>query len=260
MTDRAIRRVEHIMGMPISLALRGPGSTGSRAEQAWHRVQDHLNHVDRVFSTYRADSVISRLGSGALALEECPAEVHEVLELAEQARIQSDGAFDIWRPGPHGVLELDPSGVVKGWAVARAARILEELETTDYCLSAGGDMVCRSRSVDAPPWRVGVENPLAPDHILAVLPISNGAVATSGLTHRGAHITDPRTGRTPHALASVTVTAPDLVWADIDATAAFVLGDGARRWLEARGRSGVLVNASGEATIFGDSGTDRPRP
>lgn len=245
------------MGMPISLALRGPGSTAATADGAWQRVQDHLHEVDRVFSTYREDSVISRLRAGTLDPATCPPEVYEVLELAEQARVESGGAFDVRRPGPDGVLELDPSGVVKGWAVAGAARFLEELETTDYCLSAGGDMVCRTRSSDSPPWRIGVENPLAPDQLVAVLPIPNGAVATSGLAHRGAHITDPRSGLTPTALASVTVIAADLVWADIDATAAFVMGDAARGWLEARGRSGVLVDSSGTATTFGGFQTDR---
>lgn len=251
MNDLVTRRVAHIMGMPISLALRGPESTGPTADRAWERVQDHLHNVDGVFSTYRADSVISRLQAGTLELVECPAEVHEVLEIAEQARVESGGAFDVRRPGPDGVVELDPSGVVKGWAVARAARILDELRATDYCLSAGGDMVCRTRSSESPPWRIGVENPLAPDQILAVLPISNGAVATSGLAHRGAHITDPRTGQTPRALASVTVTASDLTWADIDATAAFVMGDRAEDWLVRRGRSGLLVDASGAVSVFG---------
>jgi thiamine biosynthesis lipoprotein len=251
MSDVATRRVEHIMGMPISLALRGPGSTGASADQAWQRVQDQLREADRVFSTYRAESVISRLRAGTLDLGACPPEVHEVLDLAERARLESHGAFNVRRPGPGGALELDPSGIVKGWAVARAAAILEQLEATDFCLSAGGDMVCRTRSADSPPWQIGVENPLSPDLILAVIPISNGAVATSGLAHRGAHITDPRTGQVLSDLASVTVVAPDLIWADIDATAAFVLGTTARDWLESRERSGVIVARSGTVTAFG---------
>ena len=43
---------------------------------------------------------------------------------------------------------LDPSGVVKGWAVQRAARAFDALADTDVCLSAGGDMVCRVRVRD----------------------------------------------------------------------------------------------------------------
>jgi thiamine biosynthesis lipoprotein len=245
------RRVDQVMGMPISLALRGRHARGVQADSAWDAVLDHLRAVDSMFSTYRTDSVISRLNRCEIALAQCPAEVHEVLALGEQARQESFGAFDIRRTGPGGVAELDPSGVVKGWAIAAAATILDELDSTDYCLSAGGDMTCRTRDPDSPGWRIGVEDPNAARRILAVIPLRNGAVATSGLAHRGPHIVDPRTHQVPAALASVTVVAPTLTWADIDATAAFVLGAGALAWLEQRGRTGLLVTPSGETTAFG---------
>jgi thiamine biosynthesis lipoprotein len=104
---------------------------------------------------------------------------------------------------------------------------------------------------DSPGWQVGVEDPLDPTRVVAVIPIHDGAVATSGLTQRAGHITDPRTGLVPDTLASITVVAEDLTWADIDATAAFVLGARARTWLEGRGRAGILVATDGEAETFG---------
>ena len=119
---------------------------------------------------------------------------------------------------------LDPSGVVKGWAVQRASAALLVLEETDFCLSAGGDMVCHVATDASPAWRVGIEDPHDPTRVLAVVPVRDGAVATSGLTHRGAHIVDARTGEVPRGPASVTVVAHDLVTADVDATAAFALG------------------------------------
>jgi len=249
------RRVEHVMGMPISLALRGRHADDEHGDAAWHEALDVLHEVDRIFSTYRADSTISRLGRGEIRLDECPPVVAEVLELAEQARIQSGGAFDVRRPGPDGQVILDPSGIVKGWAVDRAARAFDELVDTDFCLSAGGDLVCRTRTPSSPAWRIGIEDPHEPSGILAVVPVRNGAVATSGLAHRGAHIVDPRTGSTPTALASVSVVGADLVWADIDATTAFVLGEDALDWLETRhGRAGLLVRSDGTAQSFGSAG------
>jgi thiamine biosynthesis lipoprotein len=245
------RRVEQLMGMPINLALRGRHARGDRADQAWDAVLAELRAVDQVFSTYRDDSAVSRLGRGEITLDECPPEVCEVLALGERARQESGGAFDVRRPGPGGERELDPSGVVKGWAVERAARLLEDLEETDSCLSAGGDMVCRSRSAGSPGWQIGVEDPADPSRVVAVIPLHDGAVATSGLAQRAGHLVDPRTGEVPTALASVTVIADDLTWADIDATAAFVLGQGARAWLEGRGRSGILVPRGGAAELFG---------
>jgi thiamine biosynthesis lipoprotein len=250
--DPVARRVEQVMGLPISLALRGEHATGSRADAAWSDVLASLRGADAVFSTWREDSVISRLGRGEVSLEECPPEVHDVLALGELARQQSGGAFDVRRPGPDGEPVLDPSGVVKGWAVQRAARALDLLPATDYCLAAGGDLLCRTTRADSPDWRIGIEDPHDPSRVVAVVPVRNGAVATSGTAHRGAHVVDARTGRPPRTLASVTVVGPDLVWADLDATAAFALDADAVPWLRARpGRRGLVVGADGGTTLFG---------
>jgi thiamine biosynthesis lipoprotein len=246
------RRVEQVMGMPISLALRGRHEDDERGEAAWQAALEVLHDADRVFSTYRSDSVVSRLARHELSVDECPAEVREVLALGEQAREQSGGAFDVRRAGPDGQTVLDPSGVVKGWAVDRAARAFDGLAETDVCLSAGGDMVCRTRLNGSPGWRIGIEHPHDPTKVVAVVPVRNGAVATSGLAHRGAHIVDARTGRTPAEVASVTVVGSDLVWADIDATTAFAMGGHALEWLRGRGReSGLVVWADGTTALFG---------
>lgn len=243
------------MGLPISLALRGRHASGDLADRAWATALLTLREADRVFSTHRSDSFVSRLGRGELSPAECPPEVAEVLAIAEQARVESRGAFDVRRTGPDGRMVLDPSGVVKGWAVERAFRAFDDLVETDVCLSAGGDLVCRTRVSGSPGWRIGIEDPHDPRRTLAVVPVRNGAVATSGLAHRGAHIVDPRTGDTPNALASVTVVGPDLTWVDIEATTGFVLGDAARSWLERRpGRTGVLVRADGSSEVFGSVG------
>jgi FAD:protein FMN transferase len=252
---RVHRRVEHVMGMPISLAMRGRHAGDRYGEAAWARALAVLHEADRVFSTYKNDSFISRLGRGELTVSECPPEVAEVLALGELARTESDGAFDVRRRGPDGVEVLDPSGVVKGWAVQRAAHAFAALADTDVCLSAAGDMVCRVTDPERPAWRIGIEDPHDPSRLVAVVPLRNGALATSALTHRGAHIVDARTGETPTDVASVTVVAEDLTWADIDATAAFARGRDALRWLAGRpGRRGVVVWHDGSVELVGKPG------
>jgi thiamine biosynthesis lipoprotein len=54
-------------------------------------------------------------------------------------------------------------------------------------------------------------------------------VATSGTYERGSHIYDPHVGRPVGDLLSMTVIGPDIVEADVLATAAFAMG---RRGLE----------------------------
>jgi thiamine biosynthesis lipoprotein len=253
------RYVGHVMGMPIRLALRGRHAADVVGRAAWADVMDRFREVDEVFSTHRADSVISRLGRGELTEAECPPEVAEVLDLGEQARRSSAGAFSVRHPGPDGRVVLDPSGVVKGWAAEQAADPLRALPATGFCLSAGGDIVCRTEDPDGPPWRIGIEDPRDRQRLVAVVPVVDGAVATSGSAHRGQHIVDARTGRLPSGVASVTVVAVSLTEADIDATAAYAQGEAAATWLGSRpGRSGLVIWADGSTTTVRDGASVLP--
>ena len=253
---RTVRYVGHVMNLPVSLAIRGRHAADDQARAAWAQVMATLREVDAVFSTWRPDSPVSRLGRGEIILDDCPPEVAEVLALGELAERQSQGAFGVLRAGPGCGVVLDPTGVVKGWAVERAADHLRALESSDFCLSAGGDLVCRTLDPDAPPWRIGIEHPHDTSRVIAVAPVHTGAVATSGTAHRGDHLVDARTGRPPSGVASVTVLAATLTWADIDATAAYAHGAHAARWLGTRpGRSGLVVWADGSTTLV-----DGPEP
>jgi thiamine biosynthesis lipoprotein len=131
-------------------------------------------------------------------------------------------------------VRLDPSGLVKGWAVARAARHLSGNGDDDYYVSAGGDIALGVRGVShgRPPWRVAVEDPFHVPQCIAVLRLAGGGVATSGTAHRGTHIVDPVRGGPATALASATVVGPSLMWADVFATAACARGADALSWLE----------------------------
>jgi FAD:protein FMN transferase len=248
------RYVEHLMGMPVSLALRGRHVDDDAAHEAWRRCLESLRAVDATFSTYRDDSFISRLNQGEVSVDDGPAEVREVLALGEQARRESDGAFDVRRVAGDGTTRLDTDGVVKGWAVQRASAAFADLPDTDYCLSAGGDMVCHVADDTRPPWRIGIEDPHDPSTLAATVEVRRGAVATSGHAHRGRHVVDARTGEAPSGVASVTVLADDLTWADLDATAAYALGADALTWLRGRaGRRGLVVWDDGRAEVFGDT-------
>jgi FAD:protein FMN transferase len=196
------------MGMPV----RVDGDIDAARVFAW------LRWVDATFSTYRADSEISRLDRGELG-DPHPL-VREVLDRCEALRRETGGYFDVRAGG-----QLDPSGYVKGWAVERAAALVAAAGARDFCLDAGGDVLVRGG-----PWRIGIRHPRRPDLLAGVLSLHDGAVATSGAYERGAHVIDPRTGRPPAAVLSVTVVGPDLGTADAYATAAFALGADGPAW------------------------------
>ena len=102
--------------------------------------------------------------------------------------------------------------------------MLGEAGARNVCVHAGGDVCVRGERAPGRPWRVGIQHPWQRDRVAAVLCTRGLAVATSGAYERGAHIVDPRTGRAPQGVASVTVLGPDLAIADAYATAAFAMG------------------------------------
>jgi thiamine biosynthesis lipoprotein len=211
------------MGMPASLLLRGGSLDDADAVVA--AAYDVLRDVDATFSTYREDSEISRLRAGRLAVQDASPQVHDVLDLCERARAATDGWFDIHLPGG-----LDPSGLVKGWALERALEVLSALRDVDICLNVGGDVAVRVGQ-EGPPFVAGIEDPHDRTRVVATVPLTAGGLATSGTAARGLHILDPRTGRPVAELASLSVTGPSLMWADVYATAAFARGRAGLRWL-----------------------------
>ena len=239
-----VARVQQVMGMPVSIHLRGTAGPTARAA-AVDAVYAELREVDRLFSTYTPDSEISRLGRGEVTVDDCDPLVSEVLALADDARRRTGGYFDVHLPDRAGTRRLDPSGLVKGWAAERAARHLTALVGDDHYLNAGGDIALRSAG-DEPGWRVGIEDPDSPGTVLGVVRVASGGVATSGTAHRGTHLVDPTTGRAATALRSVTVVGPSLLWADVYATAAFARGSGAVDWLASLdGYAGLVVTRTG---------------
>lgn len=235
------------MGLPVSVHLRGPGADGPVAAAAVAALFTDLRAMDALFSTYRADSRISQLNRGELSVPDAEPVVRAVIALCELARERTGGAFDARRlPLPGGGTGFDPSGLVKGWAVERAARQLTDLTGLDHYVNAGGDLVLHGTAGSSAPWRIGVEDPAAPSRLLDVLELTRGAVATSGGAHRGPHIVDPRTGRPARRLRAATVTGPELLWADVYATAAVAHGPAALSWLERLdGYEALLVDADG---------------
>ncbi|MGI8329512.1 FAD:protein FMN transferase [Actinomadura scrupuli] len=223
MTTAVPRRawVEQIMGLPISIHVRGGDPSDAHVEHLVAGVFDDLCHADAVLSPYRADSDLSRWERGELALADADPALAEVMALCEEARERTGGWFDPrGLPDPRtGVPRYDPSGLVKGWAVQRAARHLAGLDGYGWCVNAGGDVLVHAPA-GRPPWRIGIEDPDDPARVMRVVARSGGAVATSGTAHRGAHIIDPRTRRPATSVRAVTVAGPELLWADVYATAA----------------------------------------
>jgi len=244
-------RVEHIWGTAIGVDLRDPVDADV-LDEVFH----WFRRVDDLFSTWRPETEISRIGRGELTVEEASPEVRHVLELCDRVCIESGGAFDIAvgadprvTPRP-GLGIIDPSGLVKGWALDRAADMLRDHGHRNFSLNAGGDVLTRGRPEPGGEWRVGIQHPWSKGQVAAVVAGTDLAVATSGRYERGEHILDPSTGRPPSGLMAVTVIAEDLAIADGYATAAIALGDNGMPWLANLGDVEAMAVTDSRVAIF----------
>jgi thiamine biosynthesis lipoprotein len=131
-------------------------------------------------------------------------------------------------------LYLDLSAMAKGYGVDRIAGLLDAAGIGNYLVEIGGEVRGRGHNRHGRPWRIAVERPdVRGRAVHRVLELRDGGMATSGDYRnfferdgtRYSHTIDPETGRpVTHALASVTVLAPDAARADALATAFMVLG------------------------------------
>lgn len=242
--DRRRAWVEQIMGMPISVHVRGTDARGPAAAAAAAKLFADLREVDRIFSTYQDGSEISRLGRGELTLDQCDPAVREVHRLCAIARERTDGYVDAWAvPGRLGL--FDPTVLVKSWAVARAARHFDAVPALALAVGAGGDILVTPGD-EPDPWIIGIQDPHDRSATIASVPVHDGGIATSGLAARGAHIFDPHTGAAVTEVVSATVIGPSLMWADVWATAVVARGAGAVDWVPTlHGTTGLLVLADG---------------
>ena len=215
------------MGMPISIHIVGNDVESPVVARAVEEAFGLLSEADRLFSTYKDDSEVSRIRRRELGPAEAHPLVRRVAAACQQACELTQGAFTDQLPDDDGVLGFDPTGLVKGWAADRAARRLADLPNASFCLNAGGDVVVggafgQADSELGKAWRVGIEDPRDRSRVAEVVEIRSGGVATSGTAARGAHLYDPETGVYVDRTGSVTVVGPNLMWADVWATALFV--------------------------------------
>ena len=123
-------------------------------------------------------------------------------------------------------------GIAKGYIVDRMSDVLTRRGICRFLINAGGDIRASGGRDDGRPWTIGVRDPARPDELCDVVSLTDGAVATSGNYERPfRHIVDAATGWPAEGSTSVSVSAPDALAADALATALFVLGPAAGRWL-----------------------------
>ena len=108
---------------------------------------DWFREVDARFSTYKDDSEISRLNRGELHVRDSHPDVRWVLARCDELREETGGYFDARYES---LLQVDPSGLVKGWSVDRGGELLERTGIANYSINAGGDIRMRGAALPEP--------------------------------------------------------------------------------------------------------------
>lgn len=129
-------------------------------------------------------------------------------------------------------MKIGFGAIGKGYAADKAKALLIEKGVSSGIINASGDMNTWGKQPDGNDWKVAITNPMNKNKVFAVLPITNGAVVTSGNyekyvnfnNKRYTHIIDPRSGYPSSGIISVTVFAPKAELADALATSVFVMG------------------------------------
>jgi thiamine biosynthesis lipoprotein len=224
-----LHHVEAVMGTSISIDI-----VDSDDRSLIDELVEWFHEVDEVFSPYKDNSTISRIGRGEVGPgDPClTPDVLEVLNRCEQLAIDTEGVFDVWNlPSPNGT-RFDPCGYVKGWSVERARQLLVRHGVAHFCINAGGDIALGGHNHDGAPWRIGIRRPDADAVALVLSGEGRLGIATSGSYERGAHIHDPRVDLPSTEVAAVTVVGPSIAEADAFATTVYVMGVEGLAWLQ----------------------------
>lgn len=243
-----MKRLEYIMGMPviIEIAEKVP-------DECFDKAFDYFREVDERFSPYKQNSEVTRINDKRIRQQASSAKMKEILKLSEETRKATNGYFDVYNNG-----FMDPSGIVKGWAIFNASKILKRKGYKNFYINAGSDIQTLGLNQKNKKWAIGVRNPFKKNENVKIIYLSGEGVATSGVYERGKHIYVPKDASSAYSpkggdlddIVSLTVIGENVYEADRFATAAFAMGKKGIEFIqETKGLEGYMIDKNGVATM-----------
>jgi thiamine biosynthesis lipoprotein len=150
-------------------------------------------------------------------------------------------------------MELDFGGIVKEYAVDRAAALCQQAGILHGVINLGGDIKVIGSHPDGQPWRVGIQHPRHAEDMIQTVALQEGALASSGDYERCivvegvryGHILNPKTGWPVRHLAAVSVVGDFCVVAGSAATIAMLKEENGAAWLASLGLPHLWVDVAG---------------
>lgn len=226
-----------VMGMPVTVRVKVERQV-VKVKPDIREVFEYFRYVDKEYSPFKKNSQVGKFNRA----EKTSPEMKMILQLADETKKLTQGYFDIVKKNG----EIDPSGIVKGWAIRNAADILRKKGYKKFYVDAGGDAEIVGKN-----WPWGIRNPFNLKEIVKVLNLSNVGIATSGTYERGQHIWNPVDKKNEITdILCITVIGPNVYEADRFATAAFAMGAQGIGLIESiKNLEGYMINNKGLATM-----------
>jgi len=206
---------QSIMGMPVTVEVVDSSVKIKDLKQIF----DYFKSVDKKFSTFKINSEVSKINSKVINIKKLSKDMKEIIELCEKTKKETNGYFDPYHNG-----YFDPSGIVKGWSIQNASKLLFKKGFKNFYIEAGGDVQVYGKNAGGEKWRIGIRNPFKKNEIIKVIFLTDYAIATSGEYERGKHIYNPRSTKLQKEIVSFSVVSKNILDADRFATAAFAMG------------------------------------
>ena len=185
-------------------------------EDIFDKVFEYLEYIDNKFSTYKKDSEIEKINRGDIEPSLYSSDMKKILDLCEQTKKETYGYFDISHKD-----KLDPSGIVKGFAIHESGNILKSNGYRNFYINIAGDIEVMGKNSENKDWIIGIENPFLRGDVIKRVKLTDKGIATSGDYIRGDHIWNKDRNSD---IVSVTVIGENAYEADRFATAAFAMG------------------------------------
>ncbi|ELX12003.1 ApbE family lipoprotein [Janthinobacterium sp. HH01] len=292
MVDAIHRTTFEAMASRCELRFAAPDAhmAGLLAQQA----MDEVRRIETKYSRYRPDSIVSRINAAAgKDAVRCDGETMSLIGYAAALHGASEGLFDItsgvlrrawdfskpevprkevlepllalvgWNKVDCGAeevslrlagMEIDFGGFGKEYAADRAAALLADAGVRHGYVNLGGDMRFIGPRLNGQPWSIGIQDPRDADSVIASIPVSQGALATSGDYERYfeldgqryCHILDPRDGMPVRYWRSVSVLAPMATAAGSCSTIAMLKQEDGLSFLNASEMGYLAVDDQGQ--------------
>jgi thiamine biosynthesis lipoprotein len=256
--DHRVWTVRPSMATAVSVVVVHPSP--ALAEEAIEAAFRELGRLVGIFSRHDSGAAVAQLNAAG-RLADVPPELARVVGRALHYHRLTDGAFDVtvtplvellrasagapapseWKEAAELVgaehvelsgrelrfrrsgMAMTLDGIAKGYIVDRMSDVLFRHGARQHLVDAGGDIRARGGRENGRPWTVGVRDPSDPDRLFDLVPLVDGAIATSGNYEKDyRHLVGADPGTAPGWHSSVSVIAPVAMAADALATALFV--------------------------------------